>query len=28
LPVINAAVGTLSSITITCQGGVYSVVEV
>jgi hypothetical protein len=28
LPVINAALGTLSSITITCQGGVYSVVEV
>jgi hypothetical protein len=27
LPVINAALGTLSSITITLQGGVYSVVE-
>jgi hypothetical protein len=28
LPVINAALGTLSSVTITLQGGVYSVVEV
>jgi hypothetical protein len=27
LPVINAALGTLSTVTITLQGGVYSVVE-